>query len=342
MKRILILILLTLLLASCENNNFDNFSNETNFNNIYNFSYNTFWATNDCVYYGKSGFYNLSLFCKDKNGSSKLFDESDLRKKSNSNEGEIISNIQAVNKNLYLWFEDSGKKQFYKYNKENDTLDKIFEKDFDLDNWVVVQDKLIYSDTKTHSVFYYDLKLNVDNEILTNVYKFGIVKNNIRYIYINYKFEINPVKLCEYNLNNGNKKVLGNLDENVMDNDYIFNFVENYVVYFNCDKTNILYVYDIKNKVKSEYNMPNDLVYISCYQKKCFVVLKGGTENHYQLMIFGIKDGTNKIIKKDIDCQLVNAISDEYAYIVEYSNGLIKTKVNYLLIKSNGVCRKII
>ena len=350
MKKVLsvILILVFFSFSSCSNAKILNKVefNKTNYNNIQDFFTDDFWYDDGNVYYSSDGLYNLRWFCKNSEGTKKLFTEYQFMKLNNCDYGQFNNSLQSYGNIVYTWFSADKENIFYKYDKDNKKLEEIFRVKDRVHLWAVKDEKLIYSvyESEFNIVLYvYDLKTNLNKIIAKELLSFGIVEDSVRYI-----LRFNPSassnqNVYEYSLKSNEYEPICGCDEFVemYEQDLVFNFTKNKVVFYSDEAPKDLYVLNTDTSKVNKYSLPHSIQFISCYDEYAFASLYNKDDNSIIAHI-NLDNGEYKTIRENIDCQLVNAINDNQAFIIAYTNEVIRTKVEYILIDKDGVCDKVI
>ena len=333
-------------LSSCTSFNDSNFENEykTNYNNINTFINNYFWFDNGNVYYGSDGFYNTRWFCKNNESDKKLFTQYDFLRKNNCEEGQFNNSLQAYGDNVYTWFSTNDENIFYKYDKQTKTTEEIIRVNQSVHLWAVKDEFLIYSlyESEFNIVLYvYNFNSKESKTIAEDVLGFGVVGNNIRYIV--YNPSTNSNQIYQYNINDGKNESIGSYFElaGISEETLTFNFTKNKIVFYSDEKPKNLYVLNTNTFKTSEYTLPYSVQFISCYDEYAFITLYD-KEDLSLIIHINLENGEYKTIKEKIQCELINSINDNQAYIITTSDGPITVKVEYFLIDKNGAFEKVL
>lgn len=348
MKRVLLLItsivLLLNLLSGCnliEDKNVTFTSSGINYNNIYNFPHNAFWSDKNNFFYGSNGLYNMSWYCKIDGRTKKLFDENQLRRINNSSDGDFASKLQLHHDSIYIWYRNGNNYIFYKFNEKNNNFESVLTTTYRINYWTIIDNSLVYSAYKSENdctLFIYNFEDLSVKELQTNICAFGAINNDVIYIIYDPIFNVNKIYKC---ILKTNKRVyLGEFNQCAGDKNLSCNFTEDKVVFFNSENSNLLYVFDLYSQETNTYQMDKEIEYISCYNDFAFIVLYSKMDIS-SICYLNLKNGSKKKLKEIEECQLINSIDDNTAYIITYSSNAIKSKVEYWKISSDSQMEKV-
>lgn len=307
----------------------------TNYNNIYTFAHSGIWINENAIYYTKSELYSTGFYYIDNTGKHKIFSDNTFSLKTKENtQGYLSSDIQVFYGNIYFWFvKENGERDFYKYIKNEDRIQKICSINKIINNWTVCNNFLIYSvytdDLAINSLWFYDIDNGINEKIADKTTAFGIVNNEVYYIQRNNQ---NSNEVLSFNFKNHKSKFLQIFDG--INGDYnSYNFSNNYIVYIN----NGMNIFDITSGKTNVIDLPEDIDFFSCYNDVVFLCSKN---NVYRIQINAgetelLYDGFN-------DCELIHTIDEETAFIVNYDDSMLQTSVKGYIVKSNGDVSEII